>query len=82
MTASGDPTTTPQHALDALVASMGGPGEVLGLLQDYRQLVAALATERNPAMVLPNMRCFWTRKQKTRLAVDLPAHARAPFLRD
>lgn len=70
-----------QRTLDALTASLGGPGELLALLRDYRQLVAALAEAPHANSVLPNMRCFWSRKQKCRMAIDLPEHARALFLR-
>lgn len=70
-----------QCALNELVSSVGGPGELLGLLSDYRQLTAALATAKDANSVLPHMRCWWGRKQKIRIAADLPNAARGVFLR-
>lgn len=70
-----------QEKLDALVATLGGPEQLLGLLTDYRQVTAALATARDANSVLPQMRCWWSRHQKARMAADLPVEAQAPFLK-
>lgn len=70
-----------QQKLDALVTTLGGPEQLLGLLDDYRQVTTALATSQDANGVLPQMRCWWSRHQKTRMAADLPIHAQTPFLR-
>lgn len=75
---TNDKTTTPEAAtgpqgrLDALVSAVGGPEELLGLLDDYRKIVGSLATARDARTVLPDVRCWFGRKQLYRMAVDLP----------
>lgn len=62
----------PAGRLQALVSAIGGPEELLGLLDDYRKVVGGLAAARDACTVLPDVRCWFSRKQLYRMAVDLP----------
>lgn len=62
----------PQSLLEALVGAIGGPSEMLELLADYRLIVGALAEAKDARTVLPDMRCWWSRKRLLRMAMDLP----------
>jgi hypothetical protein len=70
-----DETTKPNDPagrLQALVSALGGPEELLGLLDDYRKVVGVLAAARDARTVLPDVRCLFSRKSLYRMAVDLP----------
>lgn len=75
------PSTESQKALEQLVSELGGPEELLGLLADYRQITTAFVSAKDPSSALPQMRCWWTKKQKIRMAADLPEQARGAFLK-
>lgn len=64
-----------EHAatLERLVDDLGGPEELLALLADYRRIVGALAVAKDARSVLPDVRCWFSKKQLLRLSMDLPA---------
>lgn len=74
MTETTETTNTgdPAGRLQALVNAIGGPEELLGLLDDYRRIVGAIVTAQDVRSVLPDVRCWYSRKQLYRMVVDLP----------
>lgn len=62
------------------IRDVGGPEEALALLDDYRRLVGTLATARDARTVLPDMRCWASRRQLYRMAMDLPDAQGRAFL--
>jgi len=79
--------TDPQGRLDALVSATGGPEELMALIADYRQIVAALAracdtgTPPRPAhSVVGDARTWWSRRQLMRMSLDLPEREGRLFL--
>ncbi|MFA7238703.1 MAG: hypothetical protein WC091_01215 [Sulfuricellaceae bacterium] len=58
--------------INDFVCEVGGAEEALALLADYRRLVGNLATARDARTVLPDMRCWASRRQLCRMAMDLP----------
>ncbi|WP_444905307.1 hypothetical protein ACJJIU_22325 (plasmid) [Microbulbifer sp. CnH-101-E] len=45
--------------LEALIKTLGGEIELLGLLEDYRKIIGALATARDAREVLPTAKSFF-----------------------
>lgn len=70
--AKPEAATDPQGRLDAIVSAAGGVEELIGLLDDYRKIVGALAMAQDARSVLPDVRCWYSKKQLYRLALDLP----------
>ncbi len=73
--------------LAARMSTLGGPAELLGLLDDYRQLVGLLVRAADPATpvrpahgVVQDVRTWWSRRQLLRMALDLPEREGRLFL--
>ncbi len=69
-----------EESLHSLIHSLGGAEELLALLDDYRKIVGGLATASDARTVMPNVRCWFSRKQMLRIAMDLPEVKSAAFL--
>lgn len=59
--------------LERLVDDLSGPEELLALLADYRRIVGALVVAKDARSVLPDVCCWFSKKQLLRLSMDLPA---------
>lgn len=69
-----------EESLHSLIHTLGGPEELLALLDDYRKIVGGLATASDARMVMPNVRCWFSKKQLLRIAMHLPDEKSAAFL--
>jgi hypothetical protein len=69
-----------KDSVDRLVTALGGPEELLALIEDYRRIVGALARAQDARTVLPDVRCFFGRRQLMRIALDLPESEGRAFL--
>lgn len=66
--------------LSILTQQCGGASELLELIKDYRQIVGKLASNKDPREIMPLAKAFFTKKQKIRMATDLPEYSAKAFL--
>lgn len=50
------------------------------LLPLYREVVGRIATAQDARVVLQNMRCWWSRENMLRIAMDLPEREGRAFI--
>lgn len=75
-----DAAPDPSFELQKFVDTQGGPSEVLGLINDLRQLVGSIATDDPPAKSLILARTWWSRKQLYRVALFLDEQKGRAFI--